>query len=1699
MSKLATLKLKGDLEQGVQADLKIVTLQPSRGTASQVFEAEHPVSGSEISGALPPNTFLVETIEQWQSNYRHLGATRMQVNQITYDASIHQRRVACQKLDRDLRSQLNDWLLSESFRPIRDKWLEQLMQDEVRVLIRTSSQSLLKLPWQLWDLIERNPLAEVALGTPDAEPTLKAKTPTLRGNVRVLAILGDRTGINIEEDRQLLEGLAGAEIKFLDERERREINKHLWEQDWDILYFAGHSRTEGEQGRIYINKTESLTVEDLRYALKNSVDKGLQLAIFNSCDGMGLAFELQQLNLPQVIVMREPVPDEIAQEFLRYFLPAFTSGQSLYLAEREARLRLHGREGEFPGASWLPVIFQSPANTPPTWLELGRRPTTLCPYRGLFAFREEDAPFFYGRENFTQTLIEAIQRCELVSVIGASGSGKSSVVFAGLVTKLRQQGSWKIVAFRPGQRPFQAIATSWVMLRASDQSQAEQLQSVLQLAEAWRTDEAALYTAMEEVVWESPGTRVLLVVDQFEELYTQCQDAQERQAFIACLLKVVELTNVALVLTLRADFLGQALAYPPLANVLQHGNRMLGAMSRAELEAAINQPATLLGVTLEEGLTDRMIEAVSLSEGNLPLLEFALQELWEKRQGIQLTHAAYDEIGGLEAAVARHAEQAYGKLTELEKERSRQIFLQLVRPGEETVDTRRVATRAEIGDHNWELVTRLASDRLVMTGQDAIAKTETVELVHEALMREWKDLQSWIKENRDFRLWQERLRAAMQQWSVSGRDEGALLRGKSLVGAEDWLRKRPEELMAEREYIEASMQLQQRRRRKKNLGLSGVLAGTFLLGTFAGVAWWNNSTAKTNARLRELAAASDALFKVYQQKKDDGRYNGQLGHKQKPDEYKQALNDQYQDTLAAALKVGRELQKTIYSIDLTTRFQVLTALNQAVYQGTFGTEIKLPECDPRSRSLSIGTSTDSKMIACVNSDGTTRLFDSSSGKKLHVFRGEANWVNDVRFSPDGKMIASGTVEGDVNLWDRSTNKVAKTLKGHLSEVGVLNFSPNGQTVAAGNFDGTITLWDISTGQELKSLKGHSGMLQVQFSPDGQKIASVSADGRVKLWEFQTDQAPKTLPCEADYPTQICQTSLRDIDVAFSSDNRTITYPGNRTLTVWDINANREVKTIEARSIVGAFSSDGKIVASPVNKGEDSTAIVLQDTSTGNIFKTLNTKTGQFSPHALKKKKLFGGFSNISHISFSLHEKLIAAASDDHRMTVWNYQTGKKIKTFEGLTDWTGSISFSPNRKLIVTTGMDANNRESAVKLWDISTGKLLKTLIQEPVPTWRGISRDVRFSSDSQTVAVVSSDSTVRLWDISIGKELNISGLTNSTEPDHARIPTVKGKILAAKMPDGRIKRWDHSTGKELELLYWQKVLSSSFAFGEDNKTIAVVNWNGIKKVRDVATGRELNSTKLDFPFASSINFTDDGSRMAAATPKGVKVWNALTGKEISLLKEVNQKSEDLWVIENLFFSPDGKTLVTLDNVETIVKGDGGKKTSEWSKLVKLWDVQTGKGIETFQSQLSSANDVAFSPDNRMIAFAKTDGSIELRDFLTGKAITALKRHLKGVDRIAFSPDGKILISGTNIGVMDVELKLWDVTASQEIKTYKSALGWQVPANASFWFNRDGKTISLFSYDKITLLNLDLADLLKHGCDKVRDYQKAKNICNKNL
>ena len=356
MGKLVVLKLDGDFEQ-----------QGFRVTLEIGLEGERP--NIEIEGQLPPAPELVTHLNQWQQNYRSLGlTTRIQPEEIIYGGSINHCRQSAQQLQECF----GTWLKSGSFREIDTRLREELTRFEpIRVLIRTQDSQLRRLPWHLWDFFERYPLAELALSAKQFErPLQQPPQVTRKEKVRILAILGHSANINIDADRQLLENLPNAQTVFLVEPPRAAIHDQLWEQSWDIIFFAGHSQTEEETGRIYINPTDSLTVDELWYALRKALLNGLKLAIFNSCDGLGLARRLDDLQIPQMIVMRDVVPDFVAQEFLKHFLGAFAGGKSLYLAVREARERLQGWENQFPCASWLPVICQNVAQLPPTWKKL---------------------------------------------------------------------------------------------------------------------------------------------------------------------------------------------------------------------------------------------------------------------------------------------------------------------------------------------------------------------------------------------------------------------------------------------------------------------------------------------------------------------------------------------------------------------------------------------------------------------------------------------------------------------------------------------------------------------------------------------------------------------------------------------------------------------------------------------------------------------------------------------------------------------------------------------------------------------------------------------------------------------------------------------------------------------------------------------------------------------------------------------------------------------------------------------------------------------------------------------------------------------------------------------------------------------------------------------------------------------------------
>jgi uncharacterized protein YjbI with pentapeptide repeats len=827
MKKVVILKFLGDFASGFQVTVDICN------------EGQPPYQ--TVTGRLPENTTITDCFQSWSKIYQ----TKCDSWRIIAKSS---KNINIDSLNQDLFNKSND--LSQSLNaPIINCLNKFNKHSEIRVLISSNCQELRKLPWHLWDLLAKYSQAEIAISLPDTE----LGDRIYREKARILIVLGDSTNIDVETDKRLLERYcSNGEIVLLKEPSREELISHLRDElGWDILFFSGHSQTEGTYGRIFINKNDNLNMAELRDALQIAIKKRLQIAFFNSCDGLGIANELEKLNIPQVIVMREPVPDYIAQEFLKYFLQEFTGGKSLYLSVKKARSELRKLENKFPCASWLPVIVQHQLETPPTWQSLGI--ISLCPYQGLAAFREKNAEFFFGRETFVQQLVDDVRCKPLVAVIGASGSGKSSVVFAGLIPQLRQDKNtqWRIISFRPGKNMNEFLAAALLEdasakpenqvykrlqeleLTIDLQNNISTLQKILEniLQQQKLTPPAISFSlpgkkidyqdkvvspisyslhsttnrlissqpsvSVSEMEWTgasdlpllvAPPQRLLLVIDQFEEIFTLCPDPLERNIFIDGLLKAVnDVPGFTLVITLRADFLGKAMSYQPLAKALQdYPPSLLAPMNRQELERAIKMPAAKFSVELESGLVNKLIDDVGNGEGSLPLQQFALTQLWQQQRPGKLTHEAYRKIGGVKEAIANHAEEVYARLSEEQRVRMQQVFIQLVQPGEGTEDTRRLATHQEIGEENWNLVTLLASERLVITNGNEFAGMQTVEIVHEALIRYWLRLRRWIDQNRDTLRQKYKIEMAAKEWLDKGKSYDYLLQGERLLDAENW-------------------------------------------------------------------------------------------------------------------------------------------------------------------------------------------------------------------------------------------------------------------------------------------------------------------------------------------------------------------------------------------------------------------------------------------------------------------------------------------------------------------------------------------------------------------------------------------------------------------------------------------------------------------------------------------------------------------------------------------------------------------------------------------------------------------------------------------------------------------------------------------------------------------------------------------------
>ncbi|MEJ7738401.1 MAG: TIR domain-containing protein [Chitinophagaceae bacterium] len=440
---------------------------------------------------------------------------------------------------------------------------------------------------------------------------------------------------------------------------------------------------------------------------------------------------------------------------------------------------------------------------------------SICPYRGLKFFREEDAPFFFGRDAFISKLETIVSQRSLVAVIGASGSGKSSVVRAGLLPRLRlgKNGEqWDIITMVPGDQPLKNLAASLLPLIEPDMKEVDRLIEVTKLADALGSRQVSLRDVIKIALQKQPGTnKLMLIVDQWEEVYAPAINETTRIRLLDELLDAVSPETLSIVLTLRGDFYNQVLTYRPFSDRLQDGVVNISQMNREELKEVIESPAHKVGLSFETGLVNRILEKVEGQPGSMPLLEFVLMELWKLRQGSLMTHNAYEVIGEVDGAIAAHAESVFTKLLPIEQDITRRVFLQLIHPGFTVTDvnvqpTRRRTSFSEFEEGDIPVIRKLADAHLVVIGRNDINGEEIIDLVHEALILEWERLRNWIEDTRAFLNWREQLRTLVAIAKMNNYEGNTFLQGKLLAEAKQWILDRPSDLStSEKDYIRYSL------------------------------------------------------------------------------------------------------------------------------------------------------------------------------------------------------------------------------------------------------------------------------------------------------------------------------------------------------------------------------------------------------------------------------------------------------------------------------------------------------------------------------------------------------------------------------------------------------------------------------------------------------------------------------------------------------------------------------------------------------------------------------------------------------------------------------------------------------------------------------------------------------------------------------
>lgn len=1172
------------------------------------------------------------------------------------------------------------------------------------------------------------------------------------------------------------------------------------------------------------------------------------------------------------------------------------------------------------------------------------------PYKGLRAFQQADAADFFGREALVKRIIERLKESSaesrFLAVVGPSGSGKSSVVKAGLLPALRNgalpgSSRWFIVEMVPGIEPLEELEAALLRIAVNPP---ESL--LVQL----RQDMRGLVRALKRVLPDD-DTELVLVIDQFEEMFTLIDDERVRAHFIDSLITAVSepRSRIRVIITLRADFYDRPLNYVRFGELIRKRTEIVLPLSPEELERAITGPASRVGIQLEQGLVTAIVADVAEQPGALPLLQYALTELFERRSGFTLTMQAYHEIGGTMGALARRADELYDGLGEEGEEAARQLFLRLVTLGEGTEDTRRRVHQSELlsidakPDAMTMVIDAFGRYRLLTFDHDPLTRSATIEVAHEALIRQWKRLREWLDDSRDDLRTQRKLTAAAEDWVESQKDPSFLATGSRLDQFEIWKRSTDLALNEhEAEYLKVSVnareaQLAEERARQQREAELEIRSRNRLRALVAVMA-----VAAVVAALLAVAAVSQS--QEAQDARAEAERNAEIAELNAAETRGLALAANARSALiehnptlalALALKANEAFQPV--------PVEVMRILSSAIY-------------GPGVR---------------------------------YRFEGHEAAVTSVSFSPDGRLAASGSLDGTIRLWNNRSGEAIKTISTVDALITRVDFSPDGTVLAASASDSNIYLIDPESGEEIRRFAGHTDIVtSVAFSDDGQYIVSSSLDKTARLWEVATGAIAQTFIGHNGIVLDV-MISQDNRFVATSSGDETIrNIPDDeidRTVRLWDANTGEEIWRFTPPSgfiRTVDISPDGRFVLSASWNSALGGTLSLWDIERG-----------------IEVRRLFGHNDVIPDAIFSPDGTKIISISWDKTLRIWDVETGVELTRFEVFEERTQDVDVSADGQyVLVSSGYFGGNEiererdqstDTSIWLIDLQNRSLIREYSGHEDWIWStDISPNGRYAvSGSGPLRPPGVDTTVRLWNIETGEEMRrYQGHTGTVE---GLAFSPGGSMIASGAWDGLVILW-HFEGEEIRRFEGHESAVKSVVFSPDQTMLASGASDGTIILWDINTGEEMRRLVGHGADVSGLAFSPDGTKLASAGwDNALRLWDVTSGETIRVFEGHSNRVNDV------AFSPDGKTILS----------------GSWDTTLRLWDVDTGKAIRTFVGHIGPVQGVAISPDGKLALSGSGDTTVRLWDIETGQELFRYEGHGDWVSEVVFTPDGYALSS----------------------------------------------------------------------------------------